>query len=174
MASKSNKCSQPVAETLSTDITAYWHQQISLLGRGTIFVDSGAILEAHNRQDKNYSQFFKTATFKFVTSSFVVAETARRFIKSAPYQFCGPAGEQQIALAIHFIRNWLTENRVVVLHVPEVVFDQACRTFEGNRHTGCDLNDIISFVIVKGLEQSRIAAKDSHFRTLGLTLLPGA
>jgi predicted nucleic acid-binding protein len=153
-------------------VADYWHQQISLLGRDIVFVDTGAILEAHKPDDASYSKYFETTTDKFVTSPFVVAETVSRLIKSKPYEFNGPSGEQQSALALHFLRRWLLDHSVMILHIPRDVFEYASKTFEGKNHIGCDLNDIISFVIIEGLEQTRIASKDAHFRALGLTLYP--
>jgi predicted nucleic acid-binding protein len=174
VAKNRKKNSQSTNDVVATEIAAYWQTQIAWLGRNLVFVDSGAILEAHTRGDTRYAQFFQTATDKFVTSSFVITETVRRLIKSGDYVFRGPSGQQHIDLAVHFIRAWLADNHVTILHIPPSVFDLASKTFEGKRSIGCDLNDIISYIIVRGLEQNRIASKDRHFNALGLTVLPGA
>jgi predicted nucleic acid-binding protein len=159
------------SEKLGEELANYWREQIALLGRNIVFVDTGAILEAHTRDDANFSVYFERTTDKFVTSSLVVAETVRRLVKSNPNEFRGPSGGQFTAL--HFVRTWLVEHHVEILHLPKHVFEYAVRTFEGKEKMGCDLNDIISWVIVNGLEQTRIAAKDRHFSALGLTLYPG-
>jgi predicted nucleic acid-binding protein len=164
---------QAVEIPIEAERDSYWKKQISQLGRNVMFVDAGAILEAHTPGDERYSHYFSTVTDKLITSSFVVAETVRRLVKSRPYDFQGPSGQQAAALAIHFIRTWLADHRVEVLHLPKEVFEFASQTFEGRADIGCDLNDIISFIVVTGLEQKRIVAKDRHFRDLGLTLLPG-
>ncbi|MFH0982478.1 MAG: hypothetical protein V2A79_13210, partial [Planctomycetota bacterium] len=109
---------------------------------------------------------------RLVTSSFVLAETVRRLVKSKPNQFIGPAGQQGCELAVHFLRRWLAERDVSVLYVPEKVFGAARAEFELKRAVGCDLTDVISYLIVVGLEQSRIVSRDGHFRSLGLTCLP--
>jgi len=155
-----------------SQIEEYWKNQIATLGRNVVFVDTGAILEAHNPSDFNFRDYFAKTTDRFITSPFVVAETVRRMVKSNQYEFEGPSGEQFGALAVHFIRTWLVENRVEVLHIPREVFDLARKTFENKQNVGCDLVDIISYEIVKGLGQDRIASRDRHFSSLGLMLYP--
>ena len=53
----------------------------------------------------------------------------------------------------------------------EAVFELATAEFKGI-HFGCDLSDVLSYVIVRGLEQSRIVSTDKHFMQLGLQLVP--
>jgi predicted nucleic acid-binding protein len=168
---KKSKRHPPPAVSSET-IDDFWKNQRAKLGRGIVFVDSGAILEAYTPNDKTYGHFFQSAADRFVTSPFVIAETVRRFVKSKG-QFRIPDGKN-VAIACHFIQTWLEEHRVIVLHIPDEVFEAARKAFEEKHGIGCDLNDIISFQIVQGLEQDRIVAKDRHFSALGLTLLPGS
>lgn len=151
----------------------YWQYQIRQLGRNLFYVDTGAILECWNPQDERFSAFFDGVIGgRLVTSSYVVAETVRRLVKSKSNQFVGPNGMRQIELAVHFLRGWLLEHDVSVLHIPPEVFDAARATFEDKKSIGCDLTDVISFLIVNGLQQNRIVSPDGHFRSLGLTCLP--
>ncbi len=153
---------------------AYWQNQIQHLGRNVFYVDTGAILECLNPEDELFSAFFDGVVGdRLVTSSYVVAETVRRLVKSRPNQFRGPAGEQAFELAVHFLRRWLEQHNVSVLHIPQDVFDAARTEFEQKKHIGCDLTDVISYVIVVGLEQTRIVSSDRrHFQSLALTCLP--
>ncbi len=158
----------------STVGDSYWQNHIRDLGRKVLYVDTGAILECLNPEDEEFTAFFdRLIGDRLVTSSYVVAETVRRLVKSKKNQFRGPAGQQASELAVHFLRHWLEERNVLVLHIPQEVFDAARTQFEQKKHIGCDLTDVISYVIVVGLQQSRIVSKDRrHFQSLALTCLP--
>jgi predicted nucleic acid-binding protein len=108
---------------------------------------------------------------RLVTSTYVIAEAIRRLIKSKPREFVGPGGEQKTDLALYLLFQWLSDNKVAIICPPEAVFDEAKRLFREHRALGCDLSDVISYVIVRGLEQDRILSQDGHFRSLGLTTL---
>lgn len=152
---------------------SYWENQIQHLGRNVFYVDTGAILECLNPEDDRFKEFFDGVVGeRLVTSSYVVAETVSRLVKAKPYKFIGPAGQQVSELAVHFLRGWLEEHHVSVLHVPKEVFDAARTEFEEQKDIGCDLTDVISYVIVVGLQQQRIVATDRHFQDLGLMCLP--
>ena len=150
----------------------FWQGEIRRLGRKVFYVDTGAILECLNPADELFNKFFDSVVDRLVTSSYVVAETVRRLVKSKPNQFRGPAGQQASELAVHFLRSWLEEHDVSVLHIPQEVFDAARTEFEQKKSIGCDLTDVISYMIVVGLQQTRIVSSDRHFRFLGLTCLP--
>ena len=152
----------------------YWQEQIRHLGRRVLYVDSGAVLECLNPEDERFSAFFNSVVGdRLVTSSYVVAETVRRLVKSKPNQFIGPAGQRTSELAVHFLRCWLKERNVSILHIPEKVFDVARKEFERKKRIGCDLTDVISYVVVVGLQQTRIVSPDRrHFQSLALTCLP--
>ena len=153
---------------------AYWQDQIRRLGRKVFYVDTGAILECLNPEDKKFNAFFAGVVgSRLVTSSYVVAETVRRLVKAKPrYKFVGPAGQQTSDLAVHFLRGWLEEHDVSILYIPEDVFGTARTEFERRKRIGCDLTDVISYLIVVGLQQSRIVSPDRHFQDLRLTCLP--
>lgn len=151
----------------------FWQLQIRQLGRKVLYVDTGAILECLNPNDEQYNAFFDGVVGdRLVTSSYVVVETVRRLVKSKPNQFKGPAGQQASKLAVHFLHCWLEEREVSVLHIPEEIFGTARREFERREGIGCDLTDVISYVIVVGLQQKRIVSPDLHFQSLALTCLP--
>ncbi len=151
----------------------YWQDQIQHLGRNVFYVDTGAILECLNPEDERFTAFFDGVVgARLVTSSYVVAETVSRLVKAKPHKFIGPGGQQKSGLAVHFLRGWLEEHDVSVLYIPEEVFGAARTEFEGKKEIGCDPIDVISFLIVVGLEQSRIVSRDGHFRSFGLTCLP--
>jgi predicted nucleic acid-binding protein len=151
----------------------YWKDQIEQLGRKVFYVDTGAILECLNPEDERFNEFFDGLIGgRLVTSSYVVAETVSRLVKAKPYKFIGPAGQQASELAVHFLRSWLKKRNISILYVPEEVSGTARTEFERNKGIGCDLTDVISYLIVVGLEQRRIVSKDRHFQTLGLTCLP--
>ncbi|HUT61279.1 MAG TPA: PIN domain-containing protein [Phycisphaerae bacterium] len=157
----------------STERDAYWQDQIRQLGRKVFYVDTGAILECLNPEDDRFNAFFEGVVGgRLVTSSYVVAETVSRLVKAKPYKFVGPAGQQGCELAVHFLRGWLEERDVSVLYIPQEVFVAARAEFEQKKSIGCDLTDVISYLIVVGLEQSHIVSPDGHFRTLGLMCLP--
>lgn len=154
----------------------YWQGQIRDFGRKTLYVDTGAILEYFNQDDDRFSDFFDHGLVgdRLVTSSYVVAETVSRLVKAKqPYKFVGPGGQQNSELAVHFLRAWLDEHDVSVLHIPEEVFGAARMQFEQRKDIGCDLIDVISYAIVVGLQQTRIVSPDRHhFQSLALTCLP--
>jgi len=152
----------------------YWHALMRSLGRKVFYVDTGAILECLNPEDEQFSKFFESVVEgRLVTSSYVVAETVRRLVKSKPQQFRGPEGERASELAVYFLHSWLTEHRVSVINIPEEIFDLARTEFERKKQIGCDLTDVISYIIVVGLQQNRIVSSDRrHFQSLSLTCLP--
>lgn len=151
----------------------YWQNQILQLGRKIFYVDTAAILECLNPEDERFHAFFDNLIGgQLVTSSYVVAETVRRLVKAKAYKFIGPNRQQTSELAVHFLRNWLEERDVSILHIPEEVFGTARTEFERKKDIGCDLTDVISYLIVVGLEQKRIVSPDRHFQSLGLTCLP--
>ena len=158
------------------ELKAYFRDQIHKLGRGVLFVDTGAIVGCVDRDDQAFPAFFdELVGERLVTSTYVLAECVRRIVKSKVVdQLVGPRGERGVDLALHILREWITEKDVVVLNVPEVVFDAAKRSLEAYRGLSCDLTDMLSFEIVQGLEQQRIVAKDAHFKRLGLNVLPPA
>jgi predicted nucleic acid-binding protein len=152
----------------------YWLGQIQQLGRNVFYVDTSAILECLNPNDELFNPFFdRVVGGRLVTSSYVVAETVRRLVKSKHNEFIGPGGIQHSDLAVHFLRRWLEERDVSVLYVPQEVFGAARTEFEREEGIGCDLTDVISYVIVVGLQQTRIVSKDRrHFQSFALTCLP--
>ena len=153
---------------------SYWQDQIRHLGRKVFYVDTGAILECWNPKDEQFNAFFDGVVGgQLVTSSYVVTETVRRLVKAKPsYKFIGPDREQASELAVHFLRSWLKEHDVSILYIPEEVFATARTEFERKKNIGCDLTDVISYLIVVGLGQKRIISPDRHFQTLGLICLP--
>lgn len=153
----------------------YWQNHIQLLGRHVLFVDTGAILGWYERGNDEYRKFFKSVVgWRLVTSTYVLTETVRRIAKSKTRdQFAGPSGERTGILCLHFLQEWLAEQNVRVLCVPDIVFEHAKDVFREYHAIGCDLNDVLSSVIVKGLEQTEIVSPDrEHFGSLGLTCLP--
>ena len=152
----------------------YWQQQISRLGNDILFVDTGAIVGVFERGVERFREFFEEVVgYRLVTSTYVVAESVRRLVKSkTPDNFLGPSGERTVALALHILRNWLDEHNFTVLCVPEQVFNEAKQLYPTWCGTQCDLNDVISLTIVSGLKQREIVSADGHFRSFGLSLLP--
>ncbi len=152
----------------------YWRNQIARLGRNVLYVDTGAIVGVFERGVSTFGNFFEQMTgFRLVTSTYVVAESVRRLVKSkTPDNFIGPGGERTVALALHVLRVWLDNNNVTVLCVPEEVFNEAKRVYPTYCGTHCDLTDVISLTIVRGLEQSQIVSPDGHFLSFGLRRLP--
>lgn len=166
------KASKRGRKALTVEDT-YWQDQIRDLGRNVLYVDTSAVLECLNPEDERFSAFFRGVVGdRLVTSSYVVAETVSRLVKSKPNEFKGPAGQHASELAVHFLRGWLEEHDVSILHVPQVVFDASRAEFERSKRVGCDLTDVISYVIVVGLQQTLIVSRDRHFQNLRLTCLP--
>jgi predicted nucleic acid-binding protein len=142
-------------------------------GRNNFYVDTGAIVASLDPEDQTYSDFFNNANNGFITSSYVLMETVRFLVKSGQHRaFRGPAGEREYDLAAYVLHTWLTRFNVSVIHVPEHIFQIARSQFGTRRDIGCDMNDLLSFLIVRGMGQASIVAKDSHFRYLGLTIIP--
>ena len=109
---------------------------------------------------------------QLVTSSHVVAETIRRIVKAKqPSPFKGPNGQVTFDLALFILKEWLVDNKVAILSVPDEVFQAARASFEEKRYAQCDFTDILSHVIVSGLD-CQIVAADNHFHVLGLNVLP--
>lgn len=162
------------AEAASVSPTeAYWVEARQTLGRDVFFIDTGAILKSFEENDQVYSEFFETTIGTFVTSSYTIVETVRRLVKDRHRQFIGPGGERSVDLALYLLRRWVQAYEVQVMHLPEAVYQEALDVFEEKRYLACDLNDILSAQIVKGLEQTRIVTSDRrHFPQLGLDCLP--
>jgi predicted nucleic acid-binding protein len=152
----------------------YWKEQIARLGRNVLYVDTGAIVGAFERGGTKLNTFFdQIVGFRFVTSTYVIAESVRRIVKSrTPNNFVGPAGEKTVALALHLLRAWLDDKNFTVLCIPEEIFNEAKRAYPRYCGMQCDLTDVISLTIVHGLEQKQIVSPDSHFRSFGLQCLP--
>jgi len=166
----------PFVAAVPAPVITYWTEQVQgAVGRKAFFVDTAAILESLAPNDSEFGQFFdELVGERLVTSTYVVAETVSRMVKSKPRQFVGPGGEQNFALALYFVRRWLIDRNVVVLCVPDFIFEYAKEHFAGIEHVGCDLVDTLSYVIVRGLGQERIISRDTHFQQLGLMCYPRA
>lgn len=152
----------------------YWHHLVATLGRHTLFVDTGAIISFFDAKDDRYQQLVdeEIIGFTLVTSSYVLAETVRRIVKSRAGNLVGPRGERDSELAVHFLDEWLRENDVEVIQLPELIFENAKEAFREMRAIGWDLTDAISYIIVRGLEQNQILSPDRHFLAAGLMRLP--
>jgi predicted nucleic acid-binding protein len=152
----------------------FWLTAIRRLGRRLLFLDTGAILNTFTPGELEFTNFLDGIIGdKLVTSSFVVAETIRRLVKTDVHRFVGPGGERHTQLAVYFLHRWLQEKNVAVLAVPEIIFDLARRVYAERAYIGCDLTDVLSLVIVQGLEHNRIVSPDrTHFSRLGLMCLP--
>lgn len=162
----------PAPAEVNDALQEYWDRLIARLGRNVLFVDTGAILAGFACDDR-YVEFFSGDEFqgKLITSTFVVAETVRRAAKTRHSRYRGPRGERDRELAVYFIRSWLSEHGVEVMDVPPPVFNSAKESFQDGT-VDCDLSDMISYTIVRGMGQSRIVATDRHFYDLGLQLYP--
>jgi predicted nucleic acid-binding protein len=162
------------APIVEPEVEAFWRQQVMELGRRVLFVDTSVILDAINRTPSESREFFERQLVgdKLITSTYVIAETVRRVVKSKQKEFVGPAGEQFGALALYFLKAWLSEYRVKVICPPSAIFDTAKLEFEKRHYLGCDLVDLLSYTIIRGLQQTRILAKDEHFKRLGLICFP--
>jgi predicted nucleic acid-binding protein len=157
-------------------VEPYWQNLISRIGRPPLYVDTGAILGYFEQGDDRFRDFIdKSAVdYRFVTSTYVIAEAIRFFAKSAlPNKFIGPGDERGKQLGLHLLRNWLDEHGVHVICLPEDQFNRVCSVFCKYHYLDCDLTDIVSYVIVESLEQQEILSGDRrHFRELGLLCLP--
>jgi predicted nucleic acid-binding protein len=170
MASKRTAREQP---RTWPDEQQYWKQQIETIGRGAWFLDTSAILSTMQRDDAVIQFLDSIVGDQLITSTYVVAETVRRIVKSKDREFSGPNGEQKSALAVFLLARWLDEHRVRIICPTDPVFDQAKTDYIAQSYIGCDLVDILSVVIVRGLEQTRIVSLDrAHFGRLGLVCYP--
>lgn len=157
----------------STECRAFWVEQIRSLGRKTFFVDTGAVLDCFTPGSQKVHEFLNGLVGDtLVTSPYVVVESVRRLIKAEGGRFSGPGGQVAGELASHFLREWLREHNVMIIWIPPCVFEGCRSSFHRHQGLGCDLTDIVSYEIVKGLEQERILALDTHFKQLGLTCYP--
>jgi len=156
-------------------LRVFWERKIRELGRRTLYIDTSAILGDLEHGSDRFKNFFsKTIGYRYVTSTYVVAETCRRLVKSnTKNKFCGPKGEREKELSLWVLRAWLDRYNVTVICLDEDGYALARTAYiDDRRSTLCDLTDMISFTIVKGLEQGQILSGDSHFAHLGLACLP--
>jgi len=162
------------APTFTPSKSPFFRETIERLGRRALFVDTGAIVGCMEAGDEAFPAFFdELIGEKLITSTYVLAECVRRIVKAQhPDQFVGPSGERSVQLALHILKDWLTERNVYVLNVPDDVFEDAKRSLEKHQGLKCDLTDILSYEIIQGLQETRIVSKDSHFKSLGLDVLP--
>jgi|SRR6185437_520589 len=165
--------SDPYALANTQELKEYWTKQIRELGRNLFFVETGFVIASFDPSKRGTAETVlrEFATGRLVTSTYVITEVVRRIVKSKAWDFLGPNGEQKVELALYFVFAWLSEKKVVVLCPPECVYHEATRIFRECRIIGCDLTDVLSFVLVRGLEQDAILSQDSHFRALGLRTL---
>jgi predicted nucleic acid-binding protein len=163
----------PYALAQTPELTDFWTDQIRRLGRNLFFVETGFVLASFEPSKRAVAEALlkELVAGRLITSTFVMTEVVRRIVKSKHREFLGPNGEQSVDLAIHVLFNWLTENRVTIIYPPECVYQEATRLLRECRELGCDLTDVLSFVLVRGLEQNRILSHDGHFRSLGLTTM---
>lgn len=173
MAKKKQSQAKDVPDAANDAARDFFQEVIKHHGRGVIYIDTSAILDAFSEKD-DLLRFLNDWDGGLITSNFVVVETVRRVTKArGPVGFKGPAGERGRDLACHFLSDWLTERKVIVLTIPEAVFDVARVQFPGIKGVAeCDLADLISFLVVKGMEQDRIVSPDEHFARLGLQRFP--
>lgn len=153
----------------------FWAKLLSQLGNRTLYVDSSAILGAIERDNEQFRNFFREAVgYRYVTSTYVLTETVRRLVKSkSPTHFIGPSGETCKELSHYFLTRWLEEHQVHVICVPDELFGVARVTYREQHGIQCDLTDIISYTVVRGLRQEVILSTDwEHFGALGLSCLP--
>jgi hypothetical protein len=157
-----------------SSLDGYWQEQIRTHGRRVFFIDTGGILKLLER-DQLFGDFFESVVGdQIVTSTYVLSEVVRRIVKTDhPSRFKGPSGQVGAELALYVLTEWLETSNVRVICPPEEVFDYAKQTYAERREIGCDLVDIISYVIVDGFEQKRIISPDNHFRIMGLVCYPG-
>ena len=164
----------PAGVQVADRLRDYWDDQVRQFGRKEIFIDTGAILESLQPDGDEVREFLESGLLgdRLITSTYVIAEAVRRMVKSRTNEFIGPDGERCGDLAQHFLQRWLQQHLVRVICVPDYVFEDAKASYARVRHHGCDLIDTLSYVIVSGLQQTRIVAKDEHFAALGLMRLP--
>jgi len=155
------------------ELTDFWREQIRQLGRNLFFVETGFVVASFDPSKRTAAEALlkELVSGRLITSTYVITESVRRIVKSKFREFLGPKGEQKTDLAIHFLFDWLKEHNVTIICPPECVFREAIRVFRQHRALGCDLTDVLSFVLVRGLEQDRILSQDGHFRSLGLTTM---
>jgi predicted nucleic acid-binding protein len=167
----------PRAVINTPELACFWKEQIRTFGRSVFFVETGCVLASLTPSTQAMvagllkELVSNRLSDRLVTSTYVITEAIRRLVKSKPREFVGPGGEQKTDLALYLLFEWLTDNNVAIICPPDAVFDEAKRLFREHRALGCDLSDIISYVIVRGLEQDRILSQDGHFRSLGLITL---
>jgi predicted nucleic acid-binding protein len=160
---------------IDTSVNDFWQEQIKVFGRRAFFVDTGGILKMLEADEAVIDFFDSLVGDQLITSTYVLTEVVRRIIKADhPNRFVGPRGERHSDLAIYVITEWIENHGIRVICPPEEVFNAAKAVFARNRGIGCDLVDVLSFVIVSGLEQNRIVSPDHHFRSLGLACYPSA
>jgi predicted nucleic acid-binding protein len=150
---------------------AFWQYELQRLTRNIIFIDTGGIVAALDQADDRIRPLIDDRLERLVTSTYVIHETVRYLAKSGG--IVGPRGLRNHDLAFYFLKEWLVERNVGVICVPDCVFRVVCDTFEEKRHIGCDLTDISSYVVVRGIEQRRIISIDKNdFWRLELDCLP--
>jgi len=171
------RISDPYGLLNTPQLSDFWKEQIRTLGRGLLFVETGFVMASFDPATRAVAEALlkelvsNRLSDKLVTSTYVITEAVRLIVKSKPQRFAGPAGEQNTDLAIYLLFEWLRDNNVLIICPPQCVFNEAKRLFRECRALGCDLTDVLSYVIVRGLEQNRILSHDGHFRALGLTTL---
>ena len=159
---------------LYQSVDEYWLNEAKNLGPGgIIFIDTGAILEVLNPNDQRIKPFLESEISRLVTSTYVIHEATRLLVKSRPGDFVGPGGVSSKDLALFFLKQWLVEQNIGIICIPRCVFDITRDTFEEKKHIGCDLTDISSYVVIKGIGQRRIITIDkTDFLRLELDCLP--
>jgi len=156
-------------------VEEYWTNLVSQLGPAPLLVDTSAILGYFERGNDRFQEFFATATgYRYVTTTYVVTEACRRLVKSnTPSKHLGPHGEACKELSWYLISQWLDDQQVTTICLPKEAFEFSLREYRRLQGIRCDLTDIISYTVVKGLKRGDlILADDMHFRELGIDCLP--
>jgi hypothetical protein len=165
---------RPKKIEVSPILAGFWEDQIRSFGRSVHFIDTQGILECWEKDSLVNEHLERSIGVTFLTSTYVLAEAVRRLVKAQlQNQHKGPGGERGKDLAVHLLTDWLTLHDVRTICPPLEAFEYATKVYTSEyRALGCDLCDVISFVIVKGMEQDAIISTDSHFASMGLVLLP--
>ena len=149
------------------------------LAGNALFIDTTAIIDYHdpNSQYQERIQDFLTresSAYVLITSTYVVAEAVRRFVKANEHdRFEAPGKKRGAELGLYIIKDWLAMNKVRVVCVPKCVFELGAMCFEANWKTdGWTITDAISHEIIRGLGPKQIVSGDQGFRNLGFRLLP--
>lgn len=129
-----------------------------------VFIDTGAFMafilrdESLHEKVVNHYKLYKKNRAQLITSDYILDELYTRCVYRA--------GSYGAKLAVNLIKEVITSNELTVLHVDEMVFNQAIEVFLKFSDHKISFTDATSYVLYKDLALDEIFTLDDDFKKI--------